>query len=163
MKNRPSSRTPSGVSLLESVIAVAVIAVAVPLALGAIARAGVVGGSARAETRAPGIVDWCRIELEAARRGESELLPPIAADQAFPAGGEVMALAFDRDGALVGALPGEDYQDGVAELGDEDVFFIASLSGRPDDSGVVITVTVEHPSVRAADRRDTIPFHTILP
>ncbi len=163
MKSRRHFLPPSGVSLLETVIAVGVIAVAVPLALSAIGGAGVAGVSARAETRAPGIAEWCRIELEAARRGESEELPAITADQAFPAGGEVLALGFDREGGLLGRIESDDYQQGVERIGEADVFYIASLSGRPDDSGVVVTVDIEYPAVRPAERRDSVAFHTILP
>lgn len=163
MRTRDRSRIPAGVSLLEAVIAVGVMAVAVPLALSAIGSAGVVGVSARAETRAPGIADWCRIELEAARRGESQVLPPILAREAFPGGDEVMALAFDREGALLGRVASDDFQAGIDRLGDDRVFFLAALSGRPNDSGVVVTVKVEYPAARPAERRDAVAFHTILP
>lgn len=160
-RNRPCRN--SGVSLLETVIAVAVIAIAVPLALAAIASAGTNGSAARAETRAPGIAEWCRLELEAARQSRSAVLPPLTADAAFPAAGEVLALAFDRHGALLGEVPAEDYQQGLDRLGDARVSYLAALSGRPDANGVVVTVRVEHPAVRRADRRDAISFHTILP
>lgn len=163
MKTRRRSRLPAGVSLLEAVIAVGVMAVAVPLALSAIGSAGIVGVSARAETRAPGIADWCRIELEAARRGESLVLPPITAQQAFPGGDEVLALAFDREGALLGSVESDDFEAGIDRLGSEQVFFLAALSGRPDDSGVVVTVNIEYPAARPAERRDAVAFHTILP
>ncbi len=109
MRTRRRSRLPAGVSLLEAVIAVGVMAVAVPLALSAIGSAGILGVSARAETRAPGIADWCRIELEAARRGESQVLPMIIADEAFPGGDQVLALAFDREGALLGGVESDDF------------------------------------------------------
>lgn len=163
MRYRRRKPAPSGVSLLEAVIAVGVIAVAVPLALSAIGSAGVAGVSARAETRAPGIAEWCRIELEAARRGESQVLDPIDAEQAFPGDEEVLALAFDREGALLARVDAEDYEAGIDRIGSERVFFLAALSGRPDQSGVVATVSIEYPAVRPVERRDAVAFHTILP
>lgn len=163
MKHTKRPSQASGVSLLEAVIAISVVAVAVPLALGAMGKAGVVGATARAETRAPGIADWCRVELEAARRGVSEVLPPLPAGQAFPAEGEVLALAFDRDGSLVGPVEAEAYESGLSRLGEEDVYYIASLSGRPEETGVTLTVSVEYPAVRREERRDEVAFHTILP
>lgn len=163
MNPRTHTKRPSGVSLLETVIAVAVIAIAVPLALAAIASAGTTGSSARAETRAPGIAEWCRVELEAARQGRSMVVPPISADVAFPAEGEVLALAFDRHGSLLGEVPASGYEEGIDRLGEERVTYLASLSGRPDVNGVVVTVRVEHPAVRRAGKREAISFHTILP
>lgn len=163
MKTPIPSRAPSGVSLLETVIAVAVIAVAVPLALAAVGRAGVTGAAARAETRAPGVAEWCRVELEAARRGRSGVLPPIAGDVALPAGGEALALAFDREGSLLGRVSAEDYEQGVDRIQDDSVAYVASLSGRAEPGGVVVTVRVEYPAARPVGRRDAVSFHTILP
>ncbi|BCX48510.1 hypothetical protein HAHE_24180 [Haloferula helveola] len=161
-QRRPTSR-PSGVSLLETVIAIGVLAIVIPLALAAMGKAGDTGGTARAESRAPAIAEWCLMELEAARKGESPVLDEIEADQAFPSAGQVIALAFDREGELISDLNGAEYEDGINKLEGERIFYIATLSGRPEDTGVTITVKVEHPAVLPAERRDSVAFHTILP
>jgi prepilin-type N-terminal cleavage/methylation domain-containing protein len=152
-----------GFSLLETVIAISVLAIAVPLALVAVTRAGVTGAAARAETRAPAIAEWCRLEMEAARSGRSAVLPKLPADADFPAGGAVLALAFDGEGALIGAVAAEDFRKGVERVGDARPMYLAALSGRTGPGGVVVTVRVEYPAARPEDRRDGVSFHTILP
>ncbi|MGB1128907.1 MAG: type IV pilus modification PilV family protein [Haloferula sp.] len=153
-----------GVSLMETVVAVGVLAIAVPLALAAMTKAGSVGNVARAETRAPAIAERCLIELKAARRGESEFVPQIQPAASFPAGDEVIVLGFSREGRLLGSLDLSAYEAGYdEELGGEEVSYLADVSGRYEDESVTVTVKIEYPAVRREGDRSEIEFHTKLP
>lgn len=156
--NRRAARA-SGVSLIEAVIAIGVLAVAIPLAFAAIVKAGEVGGNARAETRAPLIAEFVRTELELARRGESEVFERVEPDQPMA----VKALGFAPDGNYLGTLEGADYSGGRRKLDDKEIGFIVAVSGEPEDRGLLVTVKVEHPAVRSSTDRSAVAFHTLLP
>lgn len=165
MKNAAQrlSRTRPGVSLIETVLAVGVLAVAVPLGLAAMVKAGESANDARSETRAPAIAERCLAELCAARRGLSPHFPELARGMDFPGGDEVLALAFARDGRLLGALESDGYALGVDEIDDAAVDYVAVVSGRLEENAVTVTVAVEHPAIRPAGDRDAVTFHTRLP
>lgn len=164
MRRVPSQKFRSGVSLVETVVAMGVLAIAVPLALAAMSKAGTVGSSARAETRAPAIAERCLLEVKAARRGESEVLPVLQPAVSFPGGGEVLVLGFSREGRLLGEVDAESFESGVRdELDGETVNYVASISGRFDNPGVTLTVRVEHPAVQKRGKRSGVSFHTKLP
>lgn len=150
-------------SLIEVVVAVGVLAVAVPLGLAAMAKAGMSGVAARAETRAPAMAERCLLELREARRGRSEFFPPLAAGVGFPADGEVLALVFAADGRVIGAVGAADYESGLAELDGRTVDYVAAISGDRRDGAVTVEVAVEYPVVRRAADRSAIEFHTRLP
>lgn len=154
-----------GVSLVETMVAMGVLAVVIPLALAAMLKASEVGGSARAETRAPAMAEQCLMELEAARQGRSAYFEKIADGDSFPESGQVMGLAFSREGAVLGRINRVDYDDGLKQLGDEPVFYLARFSGIQEDQANLMTVTVaiEYPAVKRANQRTRISFHTKLP
>ena len=158
----PSRFRRRGASLVEAVVAVAVLAVAIPLALAAMGKAGDSSSSARAETRAPVIASFIRSELEAARQDGSEIYGKLIAGQSFPTGGR-KALAFGRDGAYLGEISSAQYDKGLSRLNDQEVFFIASAKGVTKPRGVLVTVRIEHPAVRKTAQRSVVELHTLLP
>lgn len=165
MKTRSKPYRSTGVSLVETLVAVGVLAIIVPLAMAAMVKGADVSGSARAETRAPAIADSVRIEIRAARRGESQYFEPLGAGESFGVSGETGALAFGRDGRLIGRVQSSGYASGVTELAGERVYFLAKASGRAEPGAEVVTlvVEVEYPAARPADRRKRVSFHTKLP
>jgi len=153
-----------GISLVETVVAMGVLAVAVPLALAAMTKAGAAGSTARAETRAPAIAERCLFEVKAARRGESGVLDPLQPAISFPTAGEVLVLGFSQEGRLLGQVESGSYEEGVGEKIDgESVDYLATIKGRFEDPGVTVTVRVEHPAVRRESQRSGVSFHTKLP
>ena len=62
---RPGFRR--GISLVETMVSIGVLAVVAPLAIAALLRGGEGGAVARAETRAPVIVESCLGEIKTAR------------------------------------------------------------------------------------------------
>lgn len=169
MKKRHGHRLrASGISLVETIVSMGVLAVVIPLVLAAILKAGVTGSSARAETRAPAIADFCMLELRAAREGTSEYFPKIEVGQDFGNGGSFVGLGFGRDGAVLGDVSQAQFDGGLAELEDEPIYYVARISGNVDTTSqdldlVTITVDVEYPATKSSDKRSKVSFHTKLP
>lgn len=157
-----------GVGLIECMVSIGVLAVVAPLALAALLRAGEGGNYARAETRAPAIVEACIEELQVARLGQSENLPTLQAGQEFGAT-DVVCLAFSNDGSLLGKVEPSSYDKGAGKIGKSDAVFLARLTGKLDDSRdgfppmLTVTVSIEHPAVAPSDKRRHLDFLTKLP
>lgn len=174
MRNAPqktASRLRSGASLVEIMVSIGVLAVVAPLALAAMLQAGEGGNTSRAETRAPLIVENCMSELDMARKGLSKNLPPLQAGQAFGSG-ELLCLAFGSDGKLLGRVDGGTYDHGIDRINQEDVVFLARLSGTEDESRgkstdfptmLTVKVAIERPAAAPSNRRKTMSFYTKLP
>ena len=127
---RTPHRARSGISLVETIVSVGVLAIVAPLALAAMMRAGGTGFAARAETRAPAMIEACLDEIGLARIAASGHLDPIAPGQPF-GGGTPLCLAFDRAGRLIGKVDGDAYDQGAPSVGGADATSIRD----PDDQG----------------------------
>lgn len=170
MKTRSlSNRNFAGATLVEAVIAMGVLAVAVPLVFGAIAEAGKSGQSAEAETRAPWIVSACMDEIQASRNGKPQYFTTTSTGQPFPPVGNVWALAFSADGKPVGKLSKALYDGGSKELDGKPVRFIAVLSAATQPPVANTTpmlksrVSIEYPAAAPANKRAKLDFHTRIP
>ncbi len=165
---QPKSHVP-GSSLIESIVAVSVLAVAIPLVFAALAGTGESGLSAHAETRSSWIVQTCLNEIHASRDGKAMFLGTSRPGQPFPSGGGAAALAFSSDGRLIGDISRDAYERGVREINGETVRFIASLRGyhpAEEQAGIPmlnVSITQEYPAVAPAAKRQKIHFHTRVP
>jgi hypothetical protein len=159
----------AGATLVEAVIAVGVLAVAVPLVFGAIAEAGKGGQSAQAETRAPWIVRTCMEEIQASRDGRPRYFTATTTGQPFPPTGDVWALAFSADGKPVGKLSKSIYDKGTKKLDGKAVSYIAVLSAATQPPVANTTpmlksrVSIEYPAAAPAKKRTKLDFHTRIP
>lgn len=166
--NPPSPSLRRGVSLVETMVSIGVLAVVAPLAIAALLRGGEGGTSARAETRAPVVVEACLTEIAAARDGRSQHLPALVPGQPFGTG-EVLCLAFRRDGVLLGPVAASTYESGILRVAEQDAAYLARLEGtleteRPGFPPLLgVRVTVEHPAVAPALKRKRMEFLTKLP
>jgi hypothetical protein len=157
-----------GVSLVETMVSIGVLAIVAPLAIAALLRGGEGGTAARAETRAPAIVEACLHEIQSARDGASKHLPALEPGEAFGTG-EVLCLAFRRDGVLLGPLSAASYRAGIGKVAGQDAAFLARLEGALDTARagfpplLTITVTIEHPAVAGSLKRRRMEFLTKLP
>lgn len=172
MKSHPTPPTrpvARGTSLVEAIVAIGVLAVAVPLVFATLAGSGESGLAAQAETRCSWIIPVCVAELQATRTDQARFLPATRAGEAFPPAGEVMALAFALDGRPLGMLDKVSYEKGLREMAGEPVRFISSLSGRPVDDGgggtplLRVHITLEYPATAPATKRQKLDFHTRMP
>ena len=160
---------PSGATLIEAVIAVGVLAVAVPLVLGTIAEAGKSGMAAEAETRSTWMISTCMVEINASRTGQSRYFPATVIGQAFPTAGDVWALAFSPEGKLVGKLSKSLHDTGTKELDGQPIRFIAVLSATAPASttdGVPMLntrVSIQYPAAAPVAKRGKLDYHTRIP
>ena len=162
------SRFRRGASLVEVMVSIGVLAIVTPLSLAALLQAGESGSAARAETRAPLIVENCMAELNLARKGFSEYLPTLEAGKKF-GDGDVLCLAFGGDGKLLGKVDPGAYEKGTKEIANQDAVFLAKLSGVEDESRkdfplmLTVKVSIERPAVAPRDSRRAMDFYTKLP
>jgi len=175
MKTPPIRKSgKGGSSLIEVVIAIGVMAVAVPLVFGALAESGKSGMSAEAETRSAWMVPICMDEIRASREGRSEYFTPTVTGQVFPPASEVWALAFSPEGKPLGKVSKADYDKGIKESKDLNgvkvkVQYLTVMSSVVPKTQTGPTpmltakITVEYPSGAPAARRQKLDFFTRIP
>jgi hypothetical protein len=163
---RPGFRR--GISLVETMVSIGVLAVVAPLAIAALLRGGEGGAVARAETRAPVIVESCLGEIKTARDGISKNLPALTPGQAFGSN-EVLCLAYRSDGVLLGPVEGASYDSGIVKVAEQDAAYLARLEGTLDTGRpgfpplLKVKVTIEHPAAAGSQKRRRMEFLTKLP
>lgn len=158
-----------GASLIEAVIAIGVLAMAIPLVFSALAEAGKCEVAARAETASVWMVDACLNEIRASRDGCPRYLPPTAAGQTFPPPGEVWALAFSREGQPIGSLTKERYAHGTTQENGHTARYVAALGSsmtlpKPGMTPLLrVHITLEYPAAAPVEQRHQIDYYTHLP
>jgi type II secretory pathway pseudopilin PulG len=158
-----------GSSLVETVIAMGVLAVAIPLVFGSLAESGRSGMSAEAETRSAWIVPNCMEEILASREGRPQFFTATAVNEIFPPSGDVWALAFSPEGKLVGKLSKAVYDKGAKDLDGKAIRYIASLSSTTTTTASGATpmlrarISLEYPSGIPAAKRQKLEFYTRVP
>lgn len=165
----PQRSASPGSSLLEAVIAMAVLAVAIPLVFGAIAESGKTTSNAEAETRSTWIVPACLAEIRASREGKPQYFTASRMGEVFPPAGEVWALGFSDQGRPLGKVSKGEYDSGARELAGEPVRYLASMQSvaQPVTDGspelMRVRITLEFPAGVPAERRQKLDFHTLVP
>jgi Tfp pilus assembly protein PilV len=169
MNPHPPKPSPRGASLVEAIVAVGVMALAVPLVLATLVQSGETGLSSQAETRCSWIIPACMDELQATRDGNAQFLDPTQPGQAFPPSGDVWVLAFSNDGRTLGKISKAEYDKGIKTLTNQPVRYLATLKGTPatPKPGVTpmlrVAITLEFPAAAPAAKRQKIEFHTRMP
>lgn len=158
-----------GSSLIEAVIAMAVLAVAIPLVFAALAESGKSGISAAAETRSTWIIPACLSEIRASRAGLPQFFSATSVGEEFPSS-DVWAIAFSPEGRPLGKVPKALYDTGVQELDGQRIGYIAALSATtpvPAPSGPVpmlrARISLEYPPAAPAAKRQKLDFFTRIP
>lgn len=158
-----------GSSLIETVIAMGVLAVAIPLVFGALAESGKSGMSSEAETRATWIVPACMDEIQASREGRPQFFTATTTGQIFPPAGDVWALAFSAEGRPIGKISKTVYDKGTKELDGQTIRYLATLSSAPTQTPPGGTpmlralITLEYPSAVPVSKRQKLEFYTRIP
>jgi|GEM_PF-4507755 len=151
----------SGFSLVEAVVALGVLAVAVPLGMAALAGAVASDGAARADAVAPGIAAACLEELRAAKHGGGLWLPAV--DTGMSLAGKSWRLGFSPAGEAVGCVEPETDRTGCR---DGRMAYLAKMecTGSDEEAGAgTVRVTVGFPAAARAEVRKKVEFVTRLP
>ena len=153
-----------GISLIEMVLSLGVLAVALPLGLGAIRQAGDGLRLAREDGQSVAMVHEVLGELKRARDGRPCMLEPIKKAVDFPGSGPVIGLAFDQDGRMVRRISDEEFHDGVPATAEPRITHFALIEGRADAGrGVTrIEIRIEFPASARRGVRQTLTYHTQL-
>ena len=158
-----------GSSLIETVIAMGVLAVAIPLVFGALAESGKSGLSSQAETRSTWIVPACMEEIQASRDGLPQFFTSTKVGDIFPPAGDVWALAFSPEGKPVGKISKAVYDKGTKEVDGKTVRYIASLGSQAPTTTTGATpmlmmhISLEYPASSPAAKRQKLEFYTRIP
>ncbi len=173
---RITAWTNRGSSLIETVIAMGVLAVAIPLVFGALAESGKSTQSSEAETRSTWIIPACMDEIQASRSGTAQFFPTTVVSETFPPQDDVWALAFSGQGAPVGKIPKPDYAKGMKEIDGKTIRYIAKLSAvnvtpsaaeakaRPGLAPTLrVQITLEFPATSPVGKRQKLEFYTRIP
>jgi Tfp pilus assembly protein PilV len=165
-----------GSSLIEAVLAIGVMAVAVPLVFAALAESGKSAMASEAETRSSWIIPICMDEIRASREGIPQFFTATTVNQAFPASGDVWAIAFSPEGSALGKVTKTDYDKGTKTLNGKTIRYLATLSAEAialtqDESnakpGIApmmrARITLEYPAASPVARRQKMDFFTRIP
>ena len=143
MKTHPTNRQ-SGSLLLETVLAMAVMAVIVPVAMMAMAKACNSEQEVRAETLGLWIVPACLEEWKAI--------------------GQPRALALAGDGSVLGSLTDLQYGMGLSEVAGRRVSYLCGIQEVAIDANErglrSVKLSMEYPAAAAVADRRRIEFHT---
>jgi type II secretory pathway pseudopilin PulG len=163
------SKKNQGSTLIETVLAMGVLAVAIPLVFGVIAESSKGSSSAEAETLSNWIVPQCMDQIQASRDGKSAYFPTTLAQEAFSLDHEIWALGFSAEGKIINKITGRDYEKGIIKLDEQSIRYIASLSSTSieEDTAAVpmlrTIITLEYPAAAPAHKREKLIFHTLIP
>jgi type II secretory pathway pseudopilin PulG len=158
-----------GSSLIETVIAMGVLAVAIPLVFGALAESGKSGMSSEAETRSTWMIPACMEEIQASRENRPQFFTNTTVGQTFPPAGDVWALAFSPEGKPVGKISKAIYDKGTKEVDGQPVRYIASLDSKLPTTTTGATpmlsmhISLEYPASSPAAKRQKLEFYTRIP
>jgi type II secretory pathway pseudopilin PulG len=155
-----------GISLIETVIAMAVLAVTIPLIFAALAGAGKSGISAEFETRSPWIVEACLREVRATRIGKPEFLTPTKIFETIPPTDQFWAIAFSAEGKPIKKIDEIQYQQGLTQIANTPVRYLAvihppsELEAHPGTSISHVRISIEYPSIAPASKRQHLDFYS---
>ena len=156
----------SGSTLIESSIAMGVLALAVPLVFGSMAEAGKSGASAEAETRSAWIIPACLQEIEDSRAGKPQYFSVTETGQTLPPQNEIWALAFSNEGSTVNKITIAQYNGGIKNLDGKSISHLAKISAtksEANDGMLDLCITLEYPANAPAGQRKTLDFHSHIP
>ncbi len=161
-------RLDSGATLIEAVLAIGVLAVAIPLVLGAMAEAGKCAALVMAETRSACIVNACMEEVRAIRQGRSQYFDAVPVGELFPGDSGLLALGFSSEGKPVGKISRAGYDQGLRKPDAPGVHYIATLkttrrNAAANPQPLELCITIEFPASAPAGKRRKIDFRSRTP
>lgn len=156
----------TGSTLVESSIAMGILAVTVPLVFGTMAEAGKSGTSGKVEARSAWTIPTCLEEVGNSRSGNPRYFNATETGQAFPKENEVWSLAFSPDGSIIDKITIAQYESGIKNLNGITISHLAKISAAKrdeNDSMLTLRITLEYPAAAPAGNRRTLDFHSLIP
>lgn len=156
-------------SLIDAVIAIGVLAIAIPLVLASMTQAGKSGLSAEAETRCNWMIPACMEEIRASREGLPQYFTTTSIGQFFPPTGDFWALAFGPDGKPIGKISKSLYDMGTKELNGKPVLYLATMTATADHVKFMETpmmnvqILIDYPASSPLAKRQKLEFYTQIP
>jgi len=154
---------PYGMTLMETVISLAIIGVIIPIILSATAGSLKSNRQSEADTRASILAAEFRDDLRLGWKGEGRYFDKPLAYPAFGGDGAIEAYCFRADGSFHGRITDIQYQNGL-----RNVAYIVRVKGEdyategPKPWAVSrVTITVETPAIAPKHRRESEEFVTL--
>jgi hypothetical protein len=158
-----------GSTMIETVLAMSVLAVTIPLVFGALAESGKNTLSSKAETYSGWMIPISMDEIIASRRGQSQFFPATLSHEIFPLENEVWALGFSPEGKIVNKISKSTYDQGLADLDGQSIRYIVSLSSTViEDMNHAVPmlrakICLEYPAASPVKKREKLIFYTKIP
>jgi Tfp pilus assembly protein PilV len=161
-------RNHGGFSLIETVIALGVLAVCVPLVFLALQEGGKSGSASTTDSRGGRLVEVCLEEVRASREGRARWFPDTRPGGSIPPDDGFWALAFSNDGRVVGEITAAQWAAGLARLDGQPIRYLAQIDSEPHHADGMpgmreVRVTVADPAAAPAGKRSLSEFHTLVP
>jgi hypothetical protein len=165
----PRPSLPRASSLVEAVIAIGVLAVAIPMVYATMTQAGKSALSSKAETRCTWMIPSCMDEIRASREGRPQYFTTTSTGQIFPPAGDVWALAFSPDGKPVGKISKSIYDKGTRQVDGKNVLYLASMTATTatvkagETPMMNIRISIDYPASSPVAKRQKLDFYTRIP
>ena len=167
--SRPPKSRLRASSLVEAVIAIGVLAMAIPLVFATLAQAGKSGAAAEAETRCSWMVPACLDEIRASRDGNPRFFTTTTVGQTFPPAGDVWALAFSSEGQAISKITQTQFDQGIKELNGKPILYIGEMTAvkavvKADAIPMMnVRISIEFPAGAPSAKRRQLDFHIRIP
>lgn len=156
-------KTPQGMTLMETVIALAIIGVVIPMILAATAGSLKSNRLSEADTRASILAAEFREDLSFGWKGEGQYFDRNLTYPDFGGGDVIEAFCFSADGSFKGRITDLQYENGL-----RDATYIVRVRGEDYTTGGAnplaasrITITVETPAIAPKQSRESEEFVTL--
>ena len=168
MKTSHRKMADDGFSLIETVLALGVLAVSVPLVFLALGEGGKSGMASAKDSRAGRMADACLEEIRASREGRARWFSNSGPSDSIPPDGGFWALAISSEGRVLGRITADQWAVGVARVDGQAVRYLAAVDSVPyvfDGMPAMrnVCVTVEDPAAAPQGKRGKSEFHTLMP
>ncbi len=152
-----------GSTLIESILAISVLAVAIPLVFGSFAASDQSRSTSEVQTLSAWIVPAAIQELRAVRENRSELFILEKPGEPFPPIGKVWVVAFASDGKLIGKVSEELYLHGTQISEEASVRYLVSIRQKVTANISRLQLWVEYPAASPSVNRKHLEFFSAMP
>lgn len=165
MKKVKNSSAPAGLTLMETVVALFIIAISIPLVFATLQASTSSQRAAEDETRAAWLAKQMSDEVGRAWAGEGVNFSDILPYPDFGEDGNELIFGFDREGNFQRILQTDEWRDGVKEEG---VVYVVKAQGvsyapphLPNEFLSKVKITVGKPALAPEKSRQVLYYHIL--